>query len=268
MMIRSRTAFTVEPRVLWQLAGEAMATLFRDAPGFSAHVTPHAALILTGEPIADLNYAIVDGGVEAASLLTHFTETSRGRKLPLIVMLSDTVAGSLASTAEGLSLQYAARLPLMTLDASAVLPDIEGYTTTTVTDRDGLARSNRLMADAFSLPQPSVDRTMTATLLGKPGVDLFMLSDGATGMSSLCTTRVGEVVGIWSMATPPQHQRKGAGRAALTSALRYHADRGATLFYLIATDAGRPLYERLGFRAVAEAVVWVDGHSTQAPVAV
>jgi len=266
MMIRSRAALTVDPRRLWQLAGEGIASFFRDAPGFTGHIAPHATLVLTGEPLADLNYAIIDADAGAAALLTRFLETSRARELPLIVMLSDAVADSLVSTAEHLSLQFAARLPLMTLAASDAPPASDRYATATVLGEDVLARSNQLMAEAFSLPQPSIDRTMTAALLGKPGVDLFILNDGDTAMSSLCTTRAGDVVGVWSMATPPQHQRKGAGRAALTAAIRYHIDRGARLFYLIATDAGRPLYDRIGFRAVGEAVVWVDGHSTQAPV--
>ena len=40
---------------------------------------------------------------------------------------------------------------------------------------------------------------------------------------------------------------------------------GVGRFYLIATEAGRPLYLSLAFQAVADLSAWVLGHSTQAP---
>src|SRR5947209_11992522 len=49
---------------LWRLAGEGFALFLRAAPGYEARMTPYAALILSGEPIADLNYAILDEGPE------------------------------------------------------------------------------------------------------------------------------------------------------------------------------------------------------------
>jgi GNAT superfamily N-acetyltransferase len=65
------------------------------------------------------------------------------------------------------------------------------------------------------------------------------------------------------MGTAAEHQRQGAGRAVLEYAIRYHTERGATTFYLLATAAGKPLYERVGFRTYSEGAVWVAGASTQ-----
>jgi predicted acetyltransferase len=64
------------------------------------------------------------------------------------------------------------------------------------------------------------------------------------------------------MGTPPEHQRKGAGRAVLTHALRHHRQRGGDLFYLYATAAGQTLYSRVGFTTIADVPTWVRGHST------
>jgi len=52
------------------------------------------------------------------------------------------------------------------------------------------------------------------------------------------------------MATPQESQRSGAGRALLTEVMARHRASGTRLFYLGATEAGYPLYERLGFRTV------------------
>ena len=44
----------------WRLAGEALAICYRASPGYEARLTPHSSLIVSGEPIADLNYAVID----------------------------------------------------------------------------------------------------------------------------------------------------------------------------------------------------------------
>ena len=96
-------------------------------------------------------------------------------------------------------------------------------------------------------------------MLDGPGVAVFLAWRGATPVSTLQTTRFGAKVGIWGMGTAPAHQRRGAGRALLGAALAYHRARGAALFYLGATEAGRPLHERVGFRTVTAGVTWAAG---------
>ena len=84
-------------------------------------------------------------------------------------------------------------------------------------------------------------------------------------MSTVTTTSGGKVVGIWSMATAPEHQRQGAGRATLAAVMAHHRQRGAGLFYLGATPVGKALYEGAGFRTVEETPIWVAGQSAQFP---
>jgi ribosomal protein S18 acetylase RimI-like enzyme len=65
------------------------------------------------------------------------------------------------------------------------------------------------------------------------------------------------MVGIWYMATAPQYQRQGSGHALLTHVIAGAIERGADTFYLGATAAGYPLYERLGFRTVGTPSIWL-----------
>jgi GNAT superfamily N-acetyltransferase len=220
--------------------------------------------VLSGEPVADFNYAIVDAHPNAEDQLRDFVGLARSKHLPLVVIVSEEAGDSLEPVAKRLRLHFAGRLPLMT---SAVAP---GPTTTpfdvaSVRTTSDLAESNQLIASAFALPPESVDRVFTSALLEAPGGEAFIVRQSGIPMSSVQTTRAGATVGIWSMATPPEHRRKGAGRAALAHAMASHASRGATLFYLLATEAGKPLYEHIGFRRISDAAIWVDGHSTQAP---
>ena len=80
-------------------------------------------------------------------------------------------------------------------------------------------------------------------------------------MSIVLTTGSGYVIGLWNMGTPPQFQRQGAGRALLEATMAYHLGRGARLFYLGATEVGKSLYERMDFRTLGEAAIWVMGET-------
>jgi GNAT superfamily N-acetyltransferase len=99
--------------------------------------------------------------------------------------------------------------------------------------------------------------------LTTPGVEYFLAWAGDDPVSTVTTLADGPTVGIWTMATAPARQRQGAGRTLLSHALAHHRARGAELFYLLATEAGQPLYERVGFHTLAEPAVWVSGHSVQ-----
>jgi predicted acetyltransferase len=61
------------------------------------------------------------------------------------------------------------------------------------------------------------------------------------------------------MMTPARHRRKGAARAALTTALdRIWSDDTEGAF-LWSTPAGRPFYESVGFASVDDATSWTLG---------
>ena len=52
--------------------------------------------------------------------------------------------------------------------------------------------------------------------------------------------------------------------ALLTRIVTDYRQAGVERFFLVATEAGRPLYESIGFETVADLSLWVLGHSTQA----
>lgn len=59
-----------------------------------------------------------------------------------------------------------------------------------------------------------------------------------------------DYVGIWSMATPPDHQKNGFGGELLKYVMKLHTEIGAKDFALVATDAGKVLYDKLGWQTI------------------
>ena len=253
---------------LWRIAGEALALLFRAAPGYEARLTQQASLALSGEPVADLNGAILDEGPQAEERLREFGQVIQARNLPILLLLTEGVSNQLAPVARELGLQYAGQIPLMTYRPSDGRAEARTYQVERVENEQNLQAASRIIASAFGFPLESVNRVNGPMLLDGPGVDIFLARQNGNPVSAVASTRAGSTVGIWGMGTSPEFQRKGAGRALLDYVIAYHYEHGIKLFYLIATEAGKPLYERIGFRTIAEAAAWVAGHSTQVGQAV
>ena len=67
------------------------------------------------------------------------------------------------------------------------------------------------------------------------------------------------MLGVLEMMTPARHQRRGAGRALLTHALAAKWRDDTEFAVLLATPAGRRLYESIGFVASDEVITRLRG---------
>lgn len=132
-----------------------------------------------------------------------------------------------------------------------------------IVDEQTLRASGEVGARAFGLSLDALQRVVTPMALSGPGINAFLARYDGRPASTVWTIQAGPVVGIWSMATAPEVQRRRVGRALLDQVLAHHQERGATDYYLLATEAGYPLYERIGFRSVTQPSVWVAGNSVQ-----
>jgi GNAT superfamily N-acetyltransferase len=132
-----------------------------------------------------------------------------------------------------------------------------GVTASRVVDQDGLRAAEQVIVDGFPRPvlQPYVPgRVLPSGAYGIAGWGVWLARrDGAPAAACL-TYDDGHVVGVYWLATLPEHRSVGLGRAVLTAALAAHPDRTAAL---AATRAGRPLYEALGFTVAGQATWYV-----------
>lgn len=258
-------AMDLPAHCLLRIAGDGFALACSGARDYEVQLRHDAWRVLTGTQSADLNYAYVADGARAADNLREHTAVLRARDLPGIVFGTPGNVERLAPLADQLGLTYVGAAPFMVCAPDEHVSASHGYEVDRIDNEAHLQELLPLIAAAFSLDPEHVRLAMGATLLESPCVDVFVASRDGEPLSTVTATRHGAIVGIWTMATPPQHQRQGAGRAVLDFALTWHTARGAQLFFLFASAAGKPLYDRVGFRTLVEAPTWVYGSSTQMP---
>ncbi len=122
-----------------------------------------------------------------------------------------------------------------------------------VTGPDMLAEAERVIVDGFPYPhlQPwTPGRALPPRLLHAPGWQAWLARLDGVAAAAGYTFDDGAALGVYSLATLPEHRRAGLARALLVAMLAAHPARTATL---IATAAGRPLYRELGFVTVSTA---------------
>jgi GNAT superfamily N-acetyltransferase len=252
--------------VLLRLSHEALIAMYGCGPRYVARSVQGAAMVLSRENVADLNYLVASSAeTEAVEGFRSFVRYADERELPFCTIVAASVADDLGDVCEDLGLVHATQWPLMVCpgEAAQALPT-EGVTVRALNDEKDVAAMSRALAEAFSMPADSIARAMPLSLYDSPAIDTYVAEYEGDVLSSVTVTRHGDVVGVWAMGTMAAAQGKGIGRALLSTVMAAERDAGAGAFYLGATPAGRPLYERLGYRTVFSAEVWVRGETSQA----
>lgn len=93
---------------------------------------------------------------------------------------------------------------------------------------------------------PSIDDAALAAALGRTWNVAARQAGELVGLGRLLDDGA-LYASIWDMIVTPRLQRRGIGEGILTRLLAHAESRRLTV--LVATDAGRPLYERHGFVA-------------------
>ena len=124
------------------------------------------------------------------------------------------------------------------------------------------AEAVAIISDAHMMAPEVADRTLAPLTDLGDGVTAWLAYAGDEAISVVWATP-GPRIGIWSMMTPPEHRRKGGGRAVLTCALTELWGSDTEGAFLFSTPAGRPFYESVGFAAVDDATTWTSGASAE-----
>lgn len=252
-----------ETEELIRLCVRALVAQMNAAPGFELHMTRNCVLGLTDEPLADFNMLTLGPDPDAEAFLIRSVARAKARGLPLLAMMSPHVAQTLAPVATRLGLTAAGKAPLMVLRAGTPVRPSRPAKITRALGPELVGIAGDLVAAAFDVPRDAVARCIDVGLTETAGVETYIAWGDDGPMSAVSVTPTGTTAGISLMATLPEHQRKGMGRALLTRVIDDYRSRGVERFHLGATEAGRPLYASLGFEKIADLSAWVLGQSTQ-----
>jgi GNAT superfamily N-acetyltransferase len=124
-------------------------------------------------------------------------------------------------------------------------PDIEVRPVVDTVDRPVFAR---LCEDGYDIPGLAW-LLESQGCFDAPGVTWAIASAGGTDLGVGCGYSDGRTGGIYYVATPPEHRGRGAAAAVTVWLSNGLLDAGASQVTLQASEMGRPVYERLGFRS-------------------
>lgn len=128
----------------------------------------------------------------------------------------------------------------------------EGHVIRRVADAAGLADHAQVLAAGFGMPREWADAFATEALLAAPGAVFYVGYQDGEAVTSGLGLRTGRTIGIYNIATVEGARRRGLGGAMTMRIVDDGAAAGCDVAILQASDMGRPLYERLGFRTVVD----------------
>lgn len=127
---------------------------------------------------------------------------------------------------------------------------ISGMSIAEATDADSLRVALQVAAAGFEAPEEVFAPLYEPSLVSHPGVAVYTASIAASPVSTGVGYLVGRAVGVYNVATPPQHRRRGYAAQIVHRIVADGFQNGATAAYLLASPDGAGVYRRVGFRSV------------------
>jgi N-acetylglutamate synthase len=263
----------MDPRMLARLEHENMVEAFvvvaGQVPGALVTRADGVALIATGLPLRLFNQVLVEGDPVVPEAIAAAVSTTRDR--------GDRFVVNLRAGTDDRYLPLMAELDLVPMSADPWMPGMafhplpahgsvapaSGHEIRRVTNGPGV-RDHILTASAgFEMPVEWVEAIMTEELAARPEAAVYVGYTDGQPVSTGLGIRTGRTVGIYNIATLETARRRGYGAAMTMRIVDDGAAEGCDVAILQASDMGRPIYERLGFRTVVEYVGYVDRASLE-----
>ncbi len=132
-----------------------------------------------------------------------------------------------------------------------------GFQIRRVTDAAGVEDHRAVVTDGFgSAPSVAIETTGLG-LLGTPECAIYVgYADGLPVTSGL-GWRSGRTIGVYAISTVPAARRRGYGEAMTVRIATDGIAAGCDVAALQASEAGRSIYERLGFRVDVRYIAYV-----------
>lgn len=127
-----------------------------------------------------------------------------------------------------------------------------------VTDVAGIDAHRQVVTAGFGSDPAVALGTACANLLDRPDCVVYVGYAGGDPVVSGLGWRTGRTIGVYSIATVESARRRGYGAAMTARVIADGAVAGCDVAALQASEMGRPIYQRLGFRTVVKYARYMD----------
>jgi len=202
-----------------------------------------------GMPATDFNRAFLkEPGGDLAAAFERAEAYFRGAGLPFAFTVRSDREAECAPALRAAGYERESAMPGMVLapirDESRPIPGLE---IRRVTPGEDLARFQETAFEGFGFPKQAGHLFITEQFLRVPGVKLYLgLLDGEPACTSGMVPTPG-VAGIYWVSTLEAHRGRGLGEAVTWAAVSGGMASGCPAASLQASQAGEPVYTRMGF---------------------
>jgi N-acetylglutamate synthase len=192
----------------------------------------------------------------AASALANALEEIRELGLPYSVQIRRGRTPAFEEEAARLGLTGAEPMPGMVVSPGELgTPDVPELEILRVETAEGLAQSLAVAATGFGAPPDMLAPLYMLETAAVEGCSYYLGRVDGRDVSTSVGYVVDDTVGVFNVATPPEHRGRGYGAALTVQAAREGFAAGAGLAWLQASAMGLSVYRGLGFREAEEYVL-------------
>ena len=221
--------------------------------------------ILTGLPFDWFNQIMIEHDEATPAGVRAAVARAREDRLEFVVRLRDGVDDHVIPTLERIGLappDAADRTPGMVafpVDLETIAGQaVDGLEIRRVTDAGGIDAHRGVVTAGFGSDPAVADGTACLALLERPECAVYVGYAGGEPVVSGLGWRTGRTIGVYSIATIEGARRRGFGAAMTARVAADGVAAGCDVAALQASELGRPIYERLGFRTVVRYAAYAD----------
>jgi hypothetical protein len=204
-------------------------------------------------PIPGLCGLWIDGPDDAAlaRALPGAVADVEDRGVPCWIQLRAGTLPAVEKEAHRLGFTEEDRVPgMVAIPSDLHRPEAPGIEIVRLHHESELAVASAVASSGFGMPAEMTARIYTRRLLELPSMQIYVAFASAVPVSTAIGFGTGSSVGIFNVATPPEHRGKGFGGAISAEAASTGFAAGDDLAWLQASGLGESVYRQLGFRQV------------------
>ena len=205
--------------------------------------------VATGIPVAFFNGVYVTQPVaDPEGVVRDAIEFMSEHSVPWLLWVREGVDEGLLDAGRRAGLRDTGGPPGMVLPSiPATFSAPDGFEITVVADAAGIETFVDVAARGFEMPVEVAERLVTSATIADPSMVAVVGSVDGVAVSVALASMTGPTIGIYNVATPAEHRRRGYGEAITWAAIAAGAELGGDHAALQASQLGAPVYRSMGF---------------------